>query len=221
MHKSAVSSCVGRHPRAREKSSLVVHTCSGYAHFNMETLARSGETRDADSTVNLCSTVEIDQYLQRTSLTPGSGGRMPWFWWEDALLRVHIKWHGGQWRRIKRDALPWRTDDSLRNRFNRVICTENHAARRHGAPSHRGPKSVHRRAWTVDEDSRLRALCVSGRFPRNVAAHFPGRDRQAVRNRAYRREFVIARPTIEASGGGIAFPINRSAATDDVGSAKP
>jgi hypothetical protein len=131
--------------------------------------------------VELRTAAEVGEFLERCAVPSEAGARLPWLRWEDALLEVLHAQHGSRWRVIKTRGLPWRTDDSLRNRFKRNRGDDD------APPCRRASSGQPRNPWSEEEHARLADLCRH-EVPsiRELMAHFPGRNGSAIRNRIYR-----------------------------------
>lgn len=134
--------------------------------------------------------------------------RKEWSAAEDALIRSSVEAHGCKWRIIAAE-LPGRSDDAVRNRWNRLKEAQN-AMGESGAEggacaaksSARPPRgSVHadssdkpeRVSWTRQEDETIvRSVNEFGNKWGKIAARLPGRTEHAIRNRFSRLQSLAS-----------------------------
>lgn len=121
--------------------------------------------------------------------------RKEWTAEEDATIRSHVQLFGCKWRRIAA-LLPGRSDDSVRNRWNRLQAALSQtgqggvatpmpvAARPPKAPNAGKPE---RTSWTKAEDATiLNGVQELGHRWGKLAQRLPGRTEHAIRNRFHR-----------------------------------
>jgi len=129
--------------------------------------------------------------------------RKEWTAAEDETIRSHVQLFGTKWRRIA-ELLPGRTDDSVRNRWNRLQATLARvgkggaaalptpvAAPRTKATSADGKPE--RTVWTAEEDDTiLIGVQEMGHRWGKIALCLPGRTEHAIRNRFHRLQSMRA-----------------------------
>lgn len=110
-----------------------------------------------------------------------SGARRVWTKEEDEIIRTHASTPKPQWRVIA-SLLNERSDDAVRNRWNRLT-------------QHQSQKNAYRsvtkgrHAWSTAEDETIwRFVRAQGKQWNKLCARMPTRSRNAIRNRYYRLE---------------------------------
>lgn len=150
--------------------------------------------------------------VYRSSSNPPSsrigGERKEWTPAEDALIRDGMLKYGARWRRIA-ERLPGRSDDAVRNRWNRLKDISDGQPSPSSAQSPSGPPFVARRntstsssegagkperiSWTPAEDRTiLKSVMELGNKWNKLAERLPGRTDHAIRNRFHRLQMMLA-----------------------------
>jgi len=128
--------------------------------------------------------------------------RKEWSPAEDERIRNGVAVHGKQWRKIATE-LPGRSDDAIRNRYNRLVADnvdspDGPAIKRQRIQQRATASEANFRAerlgWTRAEDEAiLRSVTELGTKWSKVAARLPGRTEHAIRNRFARLQAGFGR----------------------------
>jgi len=153
--------------------------------------------------------------------------RKEWKLEEDEKILALVKVHGQKWRVIAAQ-LPGRSDDAVRNRWNRIKETDGDApssASAHGsvkpsnaaapmsltkaaAASSRNEERVERISWSRREDETIvRLVGELGNKWNLIAFHLPGRTEHAIRNRFSRLSSLASRGERIILSSGEGMPI--------------
>jgi len=168
-----------------------------------------------------------DSHSMQNDIPPRLGGgsgrhcaeRLQWSFEEDSMIVDFVREHGCKWRLIA-SMLEGRSDDSIRNRWNRVKDLPVHnggheldggqrAARELTAPApmSEGDKPE-RVSWTRIEDQViLRSVVELGHKWNKIASRLPGRTGHAIRNRFSRLQSLASRGHEVGISSGHGTPI--------------
>lgn len=129
--------------------------------------------------------------------------RKEWTAEEDEIIHTSVLIHGCKWRRIAA-LLPGRSDDAVRNRWNRLReqqpgapalpagAASAPAAKRTASASSEGVSKPERVSWTKAEDATiLNSVAELGHKWNKLAERLPGRTDHAIRNRFHRLQTML------------------------------
>jgi len=145
--------------------------------------------------------------------------RKEWTAAEDETIRSLVQIFGTKWRRIA-ELLPGRSDDSVRNRWNRLQATLAQAGKG-GAAALPTPVAAPRTkatsadgkperiVWTAEEDDTiLTGVQEMGHRWGKIAPRLPGRTEHAIRNRFHRLQSMRAdQQRLQSAAPPIAVPV--------------
>ncbi|KAL1515601.1 hypothetical protein AB1Y20_002220 [Prymnesium parvum] len=152
--------------------------------------------------------------VTRAHLERNGTERKEWTAAEDDIIVAGVKVHGCRWRRIAAQ-LPGRSDDAVRNRWNRLKADKGgekaeKEATRAGSPEVGTPTpppigrerkasggsegaKPERVSWTRAEDATiLQSVAELGHKWNKLAERLPGRTDHAIRNRFHRLQTMLA-----------------------------
>lgn len=156
---------------------------------------------------------ELPQTTSKNAETSRNGAeRKEWTAAEDEIIRTSVEVHGCRWRRIAAQ-LPGRSDDAVRNRWNRLKGDKEWrpgspagmaweglgpapvpppASKRTASSSSEGGSKPERVSWTRIEDATiLQSVQELGHKWNKLAERLPGRTDHAIRNRYHRLQTMM------------------------------
>lgn len=130
--------------------------------------------------------------------------RKEWTLAEDEIIRTSVQMYGCRWRRIAA-LLPGRSDDAVRNRWNRLKSDKPRDSKYFSradspvlthAPAtgmRKGADKPERVSWTrVEDETIMQSVAELGHKWNKLTDRLPGRTDHAIRNRFHRLQSMMA-----------------------------